>query len=213
MSAIADLRGWPSIAGMESLTRRNLLWHGMVWDDGRDWPAWIVTDSTRRNAQARRLDGQPWTGIGNAKAKTIPGCDPSWPIGAAALGERPLIVLCEGGPDFLAALLVAWWEGIEADQVAPVCMTGAGNSIHADALLFFAGKRVRIIVHTDGKGHEAGERWARQLYHAGATCVDGFYFDGLTKNDGQPMKDLADFAMLLVQNSHSSPAIFSGVIN
>jgi hypothetical protein len=78
MDAVATLRGWPLFAGLELLTRRGLLWQGDVFDDGQHWPAWIVADSTRRNAQARRLDGQPWQGIGDAKAKTLPGCDPSW---------------------------------------------------------------------------------------------------------------------------------------
>src|ERR1017187_5813072 len=79
MAAIAESRAWCSFAGLELLTRRRLLWHGMVWDDGREWPAWIITDSTRFNAQARRLDGEVWHGIGDKKAKTLPGCDPSWP--------------------------------------------------------------------------------------------------------------------------------------
>jgi hypothetical protein len=68
----------------------------------------------------------------------------------------------------------------------------------------FAGKRVRIAVHSDNQGREAGERWARQLYAAGATRIDGFHFDGLTKLDGQPVEDLADFATLL--DPESPPA-------
>ena len=205
MDEIAYQRGWPLFAGLELLTQRGLLWQGAVFDDGREWPAWIVTDATHRNAQGRRLDGEPWRGIGSKKAKTLPGCDPSWPIGAADIGERPLVLLCEGQPDFCAALLVAWFEGLPVDRVAPVCMTGAGNLIHADSLPLFAGKRVRIAVHADDQGREAGERWAAQLYRAGAVAVDGVHFDGLTKRDGQPIKDLADFATLL--DSDEPPAV------
>jgi hypothetical protein len=206
MEAVARLRGWPSFAGLELLAGRGLLWHGLVWDDDREWPAWIITDSARRNAQARRMDGGLWHGIGDKKAKSLPGSDPSWPIGAADISERSIILLCEGQPDFCAALLVAWWEGMAA-QVAPVCLTGAGNPIHVAALSLFTGKRVRIAVHVDAKrqGQEAGERWARQLYGAAAVCVDSFDFAGLTKNDGQAVKDLADFATLL--DSENSPAV------
>lgn len=209
MDAIARLRGWSSVAGLELLAGRGLLCHGMVWDGGRNWPAWIITDASRRNAQARRLDGEKWEGI-NAKAKTLPGSDPSWPIGAADIGNRPIVLLCEGQPDFCAALLVACAEGVET-HVAPVCMTGAGNLIHPEALPRFARKHVRIAIHADAKGREAGKRWATQLWNAGASQVDSFKFDGLKQNDGQPVKDLADFVALLNSEAEQLPSIFEGL--
>jgi hypothetical protein len=213
MAAVANLRGWPSFAGLELLGQRALLWHGMVWDGGAEWPAWIITDSTRRNAQARRLDGELWRGIGNKKAKTLPGSDPSWPIGATEIGNRPFVALCEGGPDFLAALLVAWFEGTPAliEAIAPICITGAGNSIHSDALPFFAGKRIRIAVHADNAGREAGESWAQQLYGAGAAHVDGFDFTGIIKRDGQPVKDLGDYATLLDPENPPTDRVLAGL--
>lgn len=58
-----------------------------------------------------------------------------------------------GGPDFLAALQVAWWEDRD---VAPVCITGARNPIHPDALPYFTGKYVRIATHDDDAGRAAG---------------------------------------------------------
>jgi hypothetical protein len=211
MAAIAALRGWCWFAGLELLSRRGLLWYSDVWDDGREWPAWVITDSTKRNVQARRMDGQPWAGIGDAKAKTLPGCDPSWPIGAAEVEGRPIVVLCEGGPDFCATLLVAWLEGVPVDRVAPICMTGAGNPIHAEALPLFSGKRVRIAVHADDAGRSAGKRWAAQLLEAGATALDGFHFDGLTTRPSQPVKDLADFATLLGPETPPTAHLFTNL--
>ena len=67
----------------------------------------------------------------------------------------------------------------------------------AAPLQYFAGKRVRVAVHQDDAGRKAGERWAQQLYRAGATLVDGFHFDGMHRQDGRRVEDLADFATLL----------------
>ena len=204
MAGIQHLRGWHTFAGLELLTQRGLLHFARVWDDGADHPAWLVTDSTGRNAQARKLDGTAWK---CGKAKTLPGREASWPIGAPEIGNRRNVALCEGQPDFAAALLVAWWEGVE---VAPVCMTGAGNSIPADALPYFTGKRVRIAVHSDEAGLGAGKRWARQLRSVGAV-VDGFDFSGLSRADGKPVEDLADYATLLDSETPATAAIFAGL--
>jgi hypothetical protein len=194
---LATLRCWAHFAGLETLSRRGLLHYGEVRDDRVGFPSWIITDSSRCNIQARRLDGKPWDGIGGAKAKTLFGSQAAWPIGAADIGDRPIVVLTEGGPDFCCVLLVAWFEGLPADAVAPVTMTGAGNAIPADALLLFRGKRVRIIEHRDAPGIEAGELWSKQLWGAGAVQVDGFRFEEVKMRCNSHVKDLADFAQLL----------------
>lgn len=185
---IAELRGLsPESIGLTAT--RGLLW---VFDS-REGRAWTVADSSRRNAQARRLDGRLWEKI-VAKAWTMPGSEASWPIGLREAASFPSIALCEGGPDMLAALHLSWVARAE-DTVAPVAMLGAANRIPAEALPFFAGRHVRIFGHTDTAGQGAAEGWAGQLVAAGCE-VDGFSFEGLFKSDGDPVTDLNDFAHL-----------------
>ena len=197
MAAIAARRGWCLRVGLEILTARGLLWHGRVWDGGAEHPAWIVTDGSRRNAQARRLDGKPWEGIGGAKAKTL--CKGGWPVGLEEARPFPHIMLCEGSADFAAALFVAWWHGCVAD-VAPVGIMGASNGIPAEAAPCLSGKRVTIARHADTNGNagqDAAQRWADFARAAGAAAVDVLDFAQHAGLDGKPCKDLADLAQTL----------------
>jgi hypothetical protein len=152
-------------------------------------PAWVVTDSARVNAQARRMDGQAWEQIG-AKAWTLPGAWASWPIGITEAQPLRAIALCEGGPDLLAAFHFIFCEDREA-HCSPVAMLGASQRIHSDALPLFTGKCLRIFGHDDEDGRAAVERWARQLASIGAD-VDAFSFAELRQVDDQCVKDLND---------------------
>ncbi|MDR1011575.1 MAG: hypothetical protein LBM04_10730 [Opitutaceae bacterium] len=200
MARLAEHRQWPSTTGLELLTARGMLFHGRVWDGvggaGMEHDAWIVTDRTRRNAQARRLDGNPWR---CGKAKTLRGSTAGWPVGLAESRPYPHIMFCEGGPDFLAALLVALLFGY-ADTVAPVAMFGAGLSLPADALGYFTGKAVTIAQHADtihAAGQNAAQRWAAQLRDARAASIHFADFAQVRMASGKPCKDLADFATTL----------------
>ena len=68
-----------------------------------------------------------------------------------------------------------------------------------ECLSTFTGKRVRVFVHDDADGLAAAKRWARQLRNI-ASRVDGFTFDGLTRADGAPVKDLCDLASIGVDS-------------
>ena len=161
----------------------------------KGFPSWIVTDSARVNAQARRMDGQTWEDLeGRPKAYTLPGAWASWPIGISEAQRYPVIALCEGGPDFLAAFHLIYHEFMEA-QCSAVTMLGATQRIHADALPLFAGKRVRIFGHNDEAGRSAVERWAQQMTSVGAD-VDAFSFAGLNQEDGKPVNDLNDSLLM-----------------
>jgi len=202
LTEIQHVRGWPAFAGLEIAIQRGLLHHCTMTDDGVSRPAWAITDSARRSIQVRRMDGQPWA-WNKAKAWTLGGSIAGWPIGAADIGDRRLILFCEGGPDFLAAHTLAWLAE-RAASVAVVCVPGASASLHPDALPFFTGKHVRIFEHTDDAGSDAGQRWASQLKQAGAT-VDGFALDA-------PHKDLADLLAATDGESLNCPAdVFEGL--
>jgi hypothetical protein len=182
---IATDRGWHTDAGLEVLVERGLLLVGEIYDDGTTHHAWIATDPSRANAQARKFDRGVWHGIGGSKAKSLSGTTASRCIGASVIGERPTVWLMEGTPDLCAAPIVARLAGLDLDQLAFVCITGAGNALHPQDLRHFIGKRIVIAVHSDGAGAGAGARWASQLYHAGAASVEAFKF-------AEGVKDLAE---------------------
>jgi len=152
--------------------------------------AWIITDDERLNAQARRLDGQPWEHIG-AKAWTLPGAWASHPIGRQLAKTYPKIMLVEGGPDMLAALHFIIHAGQLCDW-CPVAMLGASQRIPTSAFPIFERKRVRIFPHTDLPGRDAARVWALQLARAAPAKIDAFSFAGLRRANGDPVEDLND---------------------
>jgi hypothetical protein len=202
LAEIQRVRGWPFLVGPEIAHQRRQFYGCTMLDDGTARRAWAITDSARRSIQVRRLDGLPWS-WNKAKAWTLGGSIASWPIGSADIGDRRLVLFCEGGPDFLAAYTLAWMAN-RAATVAVVCVPGATASLHPDALPSFTGKHVRIFEHADAAGSDAGQRWAAQLKQAGAT-VDGFTFE-------PPHKDLADLLAAADGESLNCPTdIFEGL--
>jgi hypothetical protein len=188
IAMMASQRGL-SREGVEIAAARGLLFCA-TWAGRR---AWVVTDSTHYNAQARRMDGEIWQGIGK-KAQTLPGSCAHWPVGIKEAAAYPAIGICEGGPDLLAAFHLAWCADV-LGSLGVVAMFGARNHILDDALPYFAGKRVRIFAHDDKDGYDGARRWVKQLRAAGATA-DGYRFRGFRRSDGNKVKDLNDFVRL-----------------
>jgi hypothetical protein len=190
LKRLAALRGL-SFEALQMATATGILRFARL----RDYRVWIVTDQTRYVAEARRLDGEPWTHIGNKKSWTLPGGSEGrkkWPLGILEAQNCRAIALVEGAPDFLAAFHWIWAEG--RCDVAPVAILGASMSIHPVALRLFQRKRVRIFPHYDAErfnGFDAARGWETQLRAAGA-IVDCFDCSGLTRSDGQPVSDLND---------------------
>lgn len=169
---------------------------------------WVVTDSQRWVAQARRLDGKPFVRRNGDEFKSWTIGSPTWPIGASEIGDRACVLMIEGGADMLAAFhFLVKFERVQA--VAVTAVLGASCAIGDEALPFFARKRVRIIMDEDEwktvksaggerkmkPGLEAAARWTGQLTEAGA-AVETFSLHGLKKKDGSKVKDLNDLAMV-----------------
>ena len=190
--ALAELRHWPTFAGLELAAHRGLLRFADVRHRGDTHRAWIVTDADRYSAQARRLDGEPWPGDGHTyKSKTL-RADADHPPGLADIVacDRRAVLICEGEPDALAALLLAW-AGDIADKVGVVCLNGASKPLPPSVLDTLRGRRCRVLRQTDPAGHKAALTWAESI-HAAGIAVDLANLDGRTRADGQPAKDVAD---------------------
>lgn len=178
LSALASLRRI-STAALELATRHGQLFFAPVHDSGERHPAWILTDSSRRHAQARKMDGSLWTFGGShkpSKSKTIWKTESKWPVGLAD-ATTPEIALVEGGPDFLAAWHFIYAKGME-NRCRPVAMFGANTSFADDALPLFAGKVVWMFPHNDDKGQglAAARRWSDALVMAGVSDIIPFNF-------------------------------------
>ena len=190
--ALQDLRAWPVNAGLELAARRGLLRCADVKHWGDTHRTWIFTDNARHSAQARRFDGEPWPGDGRTyKSKTL-RADADHPPGLADIVacDRRAVLICEGEPDALAALLLAWVDDI-ADKVGVVCLAGASKSLPPAVLEKLIGRRCRVLRQTDPVGHKAALAWAEFIHAAGIT-VDLANLDGRTRADGKTAKDVAD---------------------
>jgi hypothetical protein len=190
--ALAELRDWPTFAGLELAARRGLLRCADVKHWGDTHRAWIVTDAARHSAQARRLDGEPWPGDGHTyKSKTL-RADADRPPGLADVVacDRRAVLICEGEADTLAALLLAW-AGDIADKVGVICLAGASKPLPPAVLEKLRGRRCRVLRQTDPAGHKAALAWAESI-HADGIVVDLANLDGHTRADGKTAKDVAD---------------------
>jgi hypothetical protein len=196
-----------SLEALHLASDRGLLWFCNIADGPDTVRAWIITDHTRRNSQARRLDGERWHHAWDANAKRWVPVEPdrrrkvrgftgnqaSWPVGIEGVQRFGSIAILEG-VDLLAAFHFMLIEGRE-NAVGPVAILGASNQIPSDVLKLFAGKRVRLFPHADTAGLRAAANWEAQLLPIAAR-VDAFDFTGLTQCGGQPVLDLNDLTSI-----------------
>jgi hypothetical protein len=192
IDALVVLRKLPNDDGLRAAIENGHLFFGPVFDkaDSNYHHSWIITDSSRMGAQARRLDGKPY-GDGQ-KSKTIHGTAGRWPIGIADAGNSLDLAMVEGGPDFLAAYTAIEMLGL-ANQIQPVAMLGSSQTIHPNALEKFCGRTVWIFPHNDDNmaGIQGAIRWQNQLKSQKITLIpfDFRPYPGV--------KDLNDFVSLI----------------
>ena len=211
-----------SVEAVRLASSRGLLWFCRLNDGPEHVAAWVITDRTRRNAQARRLDGERWLHMWDAdanqwsqveaarrrKVRGFSGNRASWPVGIEEAQQFYSIALVEG-VDLLAALHFLISEGRQ-DKVGPVAMFGASNRIPKEALSLFAGKRVRMFPHADANhaGLRAAANWEAQLRPVVA-YIDAFDLSGLTMTCGSVVKDLNDLVRIEPDCFESEPNLRS----
>jgi hypothetical protein len=189
---ISTIRAIPARA-LELAVRRQHLW--AYWDRWDKARAWLLTDSARKSAVARRLDGLPWQApwAKGAKSKTLKGSWGKWPIGLPEAASYPAVAIMEGAPNFLALLEFAIEAGV-SDYVAPIAMAGATMPIPESQLPRLRGKRIRIFIDDDEAGLCAAKRWLVSLNEI--ADVDAYVCGGFRRIGGGMVKDLND--MLLI---------------
>jgi Toprim-like len=155
---------------------------------------WLVSDESKRCAEARRIDGKTFPAIGNLaerKAHTIKGSTKSWPVGLALrVGESRAkhlrvipLVLVEGGPDLMAAFALLAALPMSECDVQPTAMLGTSASMSAESLQVMAGRHAVVLAHGDQTGRDAAKRWAEQLTKAGCRVKVRDLPDGQDLND------------------------------
>ena len=135
-------------------------------------------------AQARRLDGQPFTRSDGTKikAKNLPGSTGAF-IGQHWLGDTQNVLLVEGAIGLLEALAAYALVNMK-ESWSILAATSASSRFARDPALLalLKGRSVRIIPDADEAGMDAAASWLADLEAAGATV------DALPLPDG--CKDL-----------------------
>jgi hypothetical protein len=151
--------------------------YGNVYED--EGTCWILSDREAPGWEARRCDGKPFVLRGRLMERKSQSRGPgikSWPVGIAPpeftdeeISIRdPLILLVEGGPDYIAAFEICWLY--PTTPVLPCAMLGKGAKQIADrAMRHFRNRRVSILGHDDAT--ESILEWAGQIRAAGALRV------------------------------------------
>jgi CHC2 zinc finger len=174
------------------------------------YPSWVLLDASGLCAEGRRLNRRPYPAVKSEKvelrerkAHTLRGSRKDWPVGIVPAAEYQksveIILLVEGGPDYLAALHFALRQ--RKTGILPVAILGRGQGLrglHPDSLENFRSRRVRIVPHDDpdGGSYQAALVWCQQLRKLDCE-VDLFTFKGLHKVGGSAVKDLNDCVQLV----------------
>ena len=187
IESIATLRGL-SPEGITLAAERGLLFCA----DSHEGRAWIITDSRRKNAQARRLDGK----YGNKKTPRHGPC-PAASAHCPSVFTKPVTfqisLSSRAGRTSSQPFIL---RGAQPPPRNPRARkrhrrdreprrrrNAGGPPILEGELRHFKDKCVRIFADADKPGLEAEGRWWNQLEGEGAK-VDGYSFDGFSGATG-----------------------------
>lgn len=124
-------------------------------------------------AQARRLDGEPFTKADGTsiKAKNLPGSEGAF-IGQSWLENAPRVLLLEGVVGLLEGMAALLRVYVSTPELwAVIAATSAGSRFSRDPSLLasLAGRRIRIVPDNDAAGMDAAATWLADLEAAGGT--------------------------------------------
>ena len=163
---------------------------------------WFLTDASKKGAEGKTFTGDPCL-ASRKKTAALPGTSKSWCYGLKSdlkiFDGINKLILCEGTPDFFAALaLLIQWEG----KARPITMLGFSTNIGPECREYLRGKTVLIIPHNDPEGQSAAEKWKVQLRELGTDkriiqpLPDGFkdlneYLSSSPENPNHLLRGLA----------------------
>ncbi len=185
IARLVRLRGLPEDAIRDALA------DGVLhFSKYRGESAWLIQDE--KAGSARKLDGKPWSSRGNAKVLDTPGSSgkrlEGHPVGMSVASTFGDIIICEGGPDLLAAYAIRCVSGW---NFGVVCLLGSGVRIAEQTKGSFSGKRVRIVEQFDDPGKAFAETIVSDLALI-TSEVSIISLRDLLTADGQPAKDLCE---------------------
>jgi len=175
----ANLRGYHQGA-VEVMVKAGIL--RFTKAEGAD--CYVITDSTQRAAEIRRVDGELFrTG---SKAYPLRGCDKSWLPGLAMMTGHPNVLITEGASDLLAAIDL-YFRYRKSGGTNMWCITAAlGASIkrlHGDAVIVLRGRRVRLVPDADDAGKRMSAHFTDMLNRYGCTVDSVILTDGTDLSD------------------------------
>lgn len=132
---------------------------------------YVITDSSRRAAEIRRMDGKPF---GNSKTFPLGGVDKSWMPGLELLRDAPkntAALITEGATDLLSAIdLYSRYRRNheERNSWQPIALLGAGcKRLHPEAEALIRGRHVRLVPDGDAAGDIMADHWSGLLRKIG----------------------------------------------
>ena len=145
-----------------------------------------ITDSERRSAEIRRVDGGLFGG--GSKAYPLKGVDKSWLVGAALLADGADVLITEGATDLLTALSL-YVDHRKAGGKRIWCPMGLLGSkckrLDPGLIERLKGRQVRLIPDGDDDGDIMRDTWAAMLTKVGCTV------DVVRMPRGKDLSDMA----------------------